>query len=288
VRVTRVSAGEVVYPPGGTLGLRRQHDVQLVLRPRGQRPDHGRRRGAARSDRRVGGLLLPGHEEHFAFAGDRPARHAWVQAGLEAPPVVLLDRLQAPPAALPASAALTALVGEAVAAARAPQPAAGPLLAALALAAVWRYAGEGEAGQPGDAVDRARRVVHVRLADPGSTWGSWRTRRTSARPTSSGASAPSWASRPSPTGAQRRVTAGIDLLANTGLPVGDVAARAGFKSVYHFSRRVKAQAGVSPTRLRRDRWREDRPDKIPPWPPTPSTTAPWPARGSSSRRASTC
>ena len=26
-----VNAGEVTYPPGGTLGPRRQHDVQLVL-----------------------------------------------------------------------------------------------------------------------------------------------------------------------------------------------------------------------------------------------------------------
>ena len=53
---------------------------------------------------------------------------------------------------------------------------------------------------------------------------------------------------------QRRVATGIDLLANTGLPVGDIAARAGFKSVYHFSRRVKEQTGVPPTQVRRERW----------------------------------
>jgi len=54
---------------------------------------------------------------------------------------------------------------------------------------------------------------------------------------------------------QRRVAAGIDLLTQTGLPVGDVAGRTGFKSVYHFSRRVKAQAGVPPTAIRSARWR---------------------------------
>ena len=53
---------------------------------------------------------------------------------------------------------------------------------------------------------------------------------------------------------EQRVAAGIDLLTGTGLPVGAIAARTGFKSVYHFSRRVKAQAGVSPTRLRAERW----------------------------------
>lgn len=47
---------------------------------------------------------------------------------------------------------------------------------------------------------------------------------------------------------------GVDLVAHTGLPVGEVAARCGFKSVYHFSRRVRAQAGLSPKRLREARW----------------------------------
>jgi transcriptional regulator GlxA family with amidase domain len=53
---------------------------------------------------------------------------------------------------------------------------------------------------------------------------------------------------------QRRVATGIDLLTNTGLPVGDIAARTGFKSVYHFSRRVKGQAGAPPTQVRRNVW----------------------------------
>jgi transcriptional regulator GlxA family with amidase domain len=57
---------------------------------------------------------------------------------------------------------------------------------------------------------------------------------------------------------QRRVATGVDLLTQTGLPVGDIARRAGFKSIYHFSRRVKEQTGRSPTDLRRERWRGGR------------------------------
>jgi AraC family transcriptional regulator of arabinose operon len=41
---------------------------------------------------------------------------------------------------------------------------------------------------------------------------------------------------------------------HTGLPVGDIAARSGFKSVYHFSRKLRQHAGHPPTELRRRRW----------------------------------
>jgi hypothetical protein len=38
---------------------------------------------------------------------------------------------------------------------------------------------------------------------------------------------------------QQRVATGLELLTSTGLPVSEIASRAGFRSVYHFSRRVK-------------------------------------------------
>jgi len=53
---------------------------------------------------------------------------------------------------------------------------------------------------------------------------------------------------------QRDVQLVLDLLTYTGLPVGEIAARTGFKSVYHFSRRVKQATGASPTDVRRERW----------------------------------
>jgi len=51
----------------------------------------------------------------------------------------------------------------------------------------------------------------------------------------------------------------VDLLANTGLPVGEVARRSGFRSVYHFSRRVKQATGMAPTELRRRGWSQTAP-----------------------------
>jgi AraC-like DNA-binding protein len=248
-----VSAGDVVYAPGGRLGPRWQRDAQLVLLHEGSalatvdgEPRFALRAGSV-------GLLLPGHREEFAFARESPTRHSWVQGRL-APG--RLERLAALPPALPASTALTELVRAAVDAGRTPLPTSGPLLAALASAALWRYAGEAESRLrgPGEAVERARRYLHDNLADPhvdlervaraAHISPAHLVRRFRAE-LGVTPMAYLW---------QRRVATGIDLLANTGLPVGDIAARTGFKSVYHFSRRVKEHVGVPPTAVRRKSW----------------------------------
>src|SRR5213080_749720 len=61
-----VSVGEVIYPPGGTLGPRYQKTLQLVLLYSGHTclwVDGTMREAASRSVC----ILLPEHEEYFAF-----------------------------------------------------------------------------------------------------------------------------------------------------------------------------------------------------------------------------
>jgi AraC-like DNA-binding protein/quercetin dioxygenase-like cupin family protein len=246
----RVSVGEVVYPPGGTLGPRRQDDVQLVLVHSGSARIAVDDEEPVTHDGGTVALLLPGHREHFSFATDEPTHHSWVQAHLRTVP----DGL---PPALPISPALADLVRAAVEANRAPLATARPLVAALAAAALLRYAGEAEsgAGGPAGAVERARAFLHAHLADPEVDLPQ------AAR--AAHVSPPHLVRRfraelgvtPMAYLWQRRVATGVDLLKHTGLPVGVIAARAGFKSVYHFSRRVKAATGLSPTQLRGERWR---------------------------------
>jgi AraC family transcriptional regulator of arabinose operon len=248
-----VSAGTVTYPPGGRLGPRSQRDLQLVLVHDGSvRVTVDRE---PRATLRAGdvGLLLPGHREEFAFAADRATRHSWVQGRPRDAPLARLAEL---PAALPASTAVADLVREAAAVAGTPLSTRAALVAALGSAALWRYAGEAESRVrgPSDPVARARAYLHAHLADP--------------RADLAGAAAAAHVSQPhlvrrfraelgvTPIAYlwERRVAAGVDLLATTGLPVGAIAARVGFASVYHFSRRVKAHTGLAPTELRRARW----------------------------------
>jgi AraC-like DNA-binding protein len=248
-----VSAGIVTYPPGGTLGPRAQHHLQLVLVHDGSArilvDDRERELRAGHV-----GLLRPGHRERFAFDLDDPTRHSWIQARLPE----LAARFERLPEALPLSPALETLTREAVATAAAALPTAPEVLASLAAAALWRYAGEAERGRPEAPrpVDDARRYIHANLHDPGLTLSDIaravhvtpehliRSFRAAETPTPM---AYVW---------ERRVALATDLLAGTGLPLAAVAQRCGFKTPHHFSRRVKQATGLPPGALRRGRWGE--------------------------------
>jgi AraC-like DNA-binding protein len=247
-----VSAGEVTYPPGGTLGPRIQRDVQLVLVDAGSaaiavddRPHVVVRAGCT-------ALLLPGHTERFEFDPRGRTRHSWVQARVHDPP---LERLGALPAVQPTSAQLAELVRAAVKAAATPLATAHELLAALAAAAFWRYAGEAESGPHGrsDAVERARGFIHAHhhelldldaIAAAVHVSPAHLVRRFRAE-LGTTPIAYLW---------DRRVAVGVELLTNTGLSVNEIADRVGFRTVYHFSRRVRQATGESPTGIRRRRW----------------------------------
>jgi AraC-like DNA-binding protein len=239
-----VSAGEVTYPPGGTLGPRRQHDVQLVILHTGSMTvwvDGVPRRAGPRSV----SLLLPGHEERFAFAPAQSTRHSWMQAHVRAPDA----RLRELPTSLPLSPGMAdlerLLLGRAIE----------PLLLALGASMLWRYVTEARASvAPASIpVERALSFIHDELARP-----------LSLRALADAASvAPAHLTRlfnahvgttPMAYVWGRRVDAGVELLTGTGLPVTTIAERCGFRTSFHFARRVRRATGLTPTELRRRAW----------------------------------
>ena len=275
LRAVRLSAGEVTYPPGGRLGPRWQRDVELVLVHSGSAritvdddPPFVLERGSV-------ALLLPEHREYFEFDAHEETHHSWVQVGLGGSPPTEIARA---PRVLTASSALTELVREAASAAGAllapeAEPAGSPaaeqtsrapgaqLAASLAVAAIWRYVADARSGGDGPmgTVELARRHLDLHLADVDLTLHgvaatvhvtpAHLVRRFRAE---LGVTPMAYLWR-------RRVAAGIELLTSTGLPVGEIARRTGFRSVFHFSRRVKEATGMAPTRVRRAGWSQAAP-----------------------------
>jgi AraC family transcriptional regulator of arabinose operon len=240
-----VGVGTVTYPPGGTLGPRRQLDLQLVLVHSGSATvwidDEPRRLEAGEV-----GLLRPGHRERFTFDPEVPTRHSWVQ--VRAPD---LDPAGLPET-LPLSPALEALVREAVAALAGPPE----LRAHLAAAALWRYAAEAARGAPERArpVDDARRFIHAHLADPGVTLAQVAAVAHVTPAHLVRAFRAEHGTTPMAHLWERRTALAADLLTHTGLPLKAVAERCGFRTTHHFSRRVRAATGLPPGALRRQRW----------------------------------
>lgn len=251
-----VNAGSVHYPPGGTFGPRIQQDLQLVLLHTGHMEVAVD--GMAHSvDPGNVVLLQPERCETFTFAREQTTWHRWIAVHYEA----LTDSERAVLDALPFS-----------------QPIPEPLnrLTDTLLQAQTMYGQEHDAIRSlGLAALQFYAAGHIESLQAKST----------AHP--SVAAAKGWlqehfAEHISLTGLaeqagvspehlvrlfragegttpiqyvwQFRVLKAIELLAQTGLPVNEIAARCGFKTSYHFARLVKKQTGRSPTEIRKDSW----------------------------------
>ena len=238
-----VSAGIVTYPPGGTLGPRAQLDLQLVAVHEGSAAVDVDGEALAIAAGEVA-LLLPGHTERFAFDRRVPTTHSWVQARLAA-----TERFARLPRTMARTPALDLLVGEAVAST-------GPERAHLVAAALLRYAAHAERERPrvSRPADDARRHIDVHLHDPDLTLAAI-ARAAHVTPAHLVRSfRAAHGTTPMAYLWERRVALAADLLANTGLPIATVAERCGFKTVHHFSRRVRQATGMPPGALRRSRW----------------------------------
>jgi len=253
-----VGVGEVIYRPGGVYGPRTQPNVQLVLLHSGEMTvwvDDVPRHAAAESVC----LLLPGHREQFVFARNAPTHHSWLQAHFIALPPTWRTRFAALPWSLPLSMAMGELMRDALALPTTSLPTRGLMLRAVAAQMLWQYLGEGELSVRSDrptappALDRARQHMMQRLHAPltlseiavAAAVSSTHLVRLFRAHLGTTPMAWLW---------EQRVDAGIALLEQTGLTVGEIAECCGFQTSYHFSRRVRERAGVSPTEVRRRLW----------------------------------
>ena len=255
-RTAGVVFGDVSYQPEGTCGPRVQHDYQLVLLYTDGSSVTVNGQALALPARTVT-LMRPGKLEHFAFSGASSTHHRWCAVH----PALVSDDLQraleAAPAQLPLSPHLHGLVELALTLPSQEPASLTALLDHLGLAALRQFVYEAEAvhersAQP-QALAAAREFMDTHLGDPITV------------------SEVALAARVSPQHLIRlfrrhlgltpgrylwraRVERGLELLTATGLSIAEIAERCGFQNAFHFSRLVKAHAGLPPTTLRKQAW----------------------------------
>jgi AraC-like DNA-binding protein len=253
----QVLVGEIVYPPGGTLGPRIQFSLELVLLHSGtmtvwidQQPHTAPAQTVS--------LLFPDHEERFAFDPNAETHHSFIHLWLPHLPATLQTRLEALPWPLPLTAGMSALMRQALALRQSPLSTRDLLLQAVGMQMLWRYLGEGERLLAGDAaphpaVELAQQFIQAHLSKPVTLEDI----------AAAAAVSPSHLIRlfreahdqtPVAYLWEQRVRLGIERLENTGLSVALIAQQCGFQTPHHFSRRVHQATGLSPLEVRRRAW----------------------------------
>jgi AraC-like DNA-binding protein len=257
VRSARVTFGQVRYSPGGFCGPRTQRDYQLVLLYAGScdvKVD------AANIALRVGEarLFTPGHREHFQFDARVQSHHFWCSASPAALPRELRLALDAAAcAAAPPSECFARLASAAFLLLPDASDAAGRAVDALAAALFSEFlnmAAHAAAAPQRDAcVARALRHMQGHLSEPGCLAGAQRAAGCCANALIYKFKAAMGAT-PARHLWRLRAEKGLELLADTGLSVAEIAEQCGFRNPFHFSRCIRGLQGASPREVRRRAW----------------------------------
>jgi AraC family transcriptional regulator of arabinose operon len=251
MRVVDATVREIIQPAGSKIGPRQQEEIQLMLLHSGSM----QLRVDERPIRPVPAgqicLLLPGHVEEISFASGVDTRQTLVRGRLEHVTDQMQAWLESVRPTRPLSSALTYLAREALVTEQTRLTADGALLDALATALLWRFIAEFRnlpAALPAP-IEAARLFVHTHVGEP----------ITLAQIAQAASVTPAHLVRlfrahmdttPMRYLWDRRISLGVELLTSTGLTIASVSARCGFKTSFHFARRIKEVTGVSPTDLR--------------------------------------
>ncbi|MFE7506974.1 helix-turn-helix transcriptional regulator [Promicromonospora sp. NPDC057488] len=251
LRIADATARQLVQPAGSRIGPRRQQEIQLMLIHSGSmtlRLDGGAPRHVSTGEIC---LLLPGHTEEIRFDEHLDTHETLVRGRMENSTPQMRVWLESLRPTRTLSSALTYLAREAVTTEQTRLTADGALVDALATAVLWRFIAEFRnlpAALPGS-IEDARLFIHQHLGEPITLTDIARAATVT----------PAHLVRMFRTHMDttpirylwdRRISLGVELLTSTGLPVGSIAVRCGFKTSFHFSRKVKETTGLSPSELR--------------------------------------
>lgn len=253
--IRSATAGTIVYPPGGRFGPRIQQDIQLVLLHTGQMeisidgvlfsvpPGHV-------------AILKPGHLEHFVFAKEQETWHRWIAVNLSPLPDETYEHLQTLPFYLPISEDLNRLT-DLLLSLRSSYSETSQIIQSLGHSALHLYESElyrmhREIAHP--SVQRAKSLIQQHFHEdmslnqiakdvglsPEHLVRLFRKHEVTT---------------PMKYLWNYRVLRANEMLIHTGLPIGEIANRCGFKTSYHFARIIKQATGMTPSEIRSYHWK---------------------------------
>lgn len=255
-RTSRVCFGDVVYKPAGECGPRVQQDLQFVIVHSGEAEVQldGRRLHIPPG---CVGLLHPGHTETFYFSRNHRTHHTWCAIHPALLPESLRERALTWPAVQPQSPTFDYLMKAAFAMSRWRSEAARQVLETMSLCLLEEYGRMARAGAEeleGESPwMRARQRIETRFGEADCLEQAARAAGVTPQHLNR-LFRKHFNTTPGEWMWQTRVDHGASLLAETGLPIAEVAERCGFKNPFHFSRLVKKYQGQSPRDLRRKAW----------------------------------
>lgn len=257
----RVIFGSVFYNPRSSFGPREQLDFQLVLLHEGEAVitvDDGQFLLPAR----YVALLKPGRRERFEFARETRTHHSWCAVAPASVDPALARQLESAPALLPLTTRMAQLIEIGLGGPESGDPvsesgATGGWFDSLGETCLRTYlleAGSGAKTPVPEPLARAKAALETRFAEPLSveslaaiaSVSPHHLVRLFARHFKTTPARMLW---------KLRLERGIQMLADTGLTVAEIAYRVGFQNPFHFSRKVKQATGASPREWRKERWK---------------------------------
>ncbi|WP_214628888.1 AraC family transcriptional regulator [Paenibacillus agaridevorans] len=253
--VQSVTAGSIVYPPGGRFGPRIQQDIQLVLLHSGAmsisiegqmmqvQPGHVVK-------------LMPGYEERFAFAEEEETWHRWIAVHVGELTDETLTFMTELPVVLPLTEELNRMTDLLLSIQHRTYPG-DPLLRTLGLAALQLLPLE------------SKRVTEREKHASVYTAKSWMKEHLMEDISLSDLASKAGVSSEHLVRLFRhyendtpihylwklRVNKAIDLLVHTGLTVTEIAERCGYQTTHHLARQIKQKTGLTATQVRRNSWK---------------------------------
>jgi len=254
-----VFVGDVAYSPNSTLGPRIQLNIQLVFLQTGSMTIYIDEKEQTIQAGTVM-LLLPVHREYFEFDKHHATEHSYMHWYSDPIPTDFLQGLENLPRTIPLSTTMNQLVDRALALRFSSLPTINDLTKIYAMDMMWQYIGESQlwASDPinihkNTIYSLAQRYIHqhysenIALSDIATAVSVSETHliRIFNKYAQTTPIAYLW---------DLRITQALELLIRTGLSISEVALQTGFKTSYHFSRRIREKTGLSPTEFRKQSW----------------------------------